>query len=86
MAVVLVDQQLKVDTGGHVVTVMFQVLGPRTAPDLNDHAVDGVVKAGHDEWLTVALLVLVGEVLVAEASLWVVCDVPDVLLISWVLV
>ena len=67
------------DAALHVVAVVVDVLGPHLTPDVDDHSVDRVLKARHDERLAVVLLVHVGEVDGRKALRGEEGDIPDVL-------
>jgi len=74
-----------VNTASLVILVMFNVLNPHLAPDLDDRALFHFVELDKDEWRVVALGVLVRIIFQRETFLRVVLHRTDVVNVAVVL-
>lgn len=81
-----VDEQLKVDAAHAVCTVVFDILGPGLALDVDEDPCDGLLEVDEHKGREVAVQVGEGEVVLGDGALvGVVADRTDVLFVGRVL-
>ena len=81
----LIDEKLESYESLLVVLVMMDVLGPRLALYVNQHAISRVTELGHNQRRPEAILVHEWVVVGREAMRWYKGDVPNVLTVCGVL-
>ncbi len=81
----LIHQYFKRHCPQLIVNVTLHVFGVRAALDVNQDAVEGVLKAHHDQGRPEAFLVEVRVEETGETLRRVVGDVPDILNVGWIL-